>query len=81
MAHTLLRIYRKTTQEEIVMKKIKNSIRFFLNTILTTLVGMFITSCEEGGGGGTGQDRYDLHHQVAARLSVVARQHPCEGEG
>ena len=38
------------------MKKIKNSIRFCLNTILTTLVGMFITSCEDGpngGGGGT----------------------------
>ena len=29
------------------MKKIKNSIRLCLNAILTTLVGMFITSCEE----------------------------------
>lgn len=37
------------------MIKIKNSIRVCINAILTTLVGMFITSCEEwsNGGGGT----------------------------
>ena len=34
------------------MKKIKNSIRLCLNAVLTTLVGMFITSCEEGPNGG-----------------------------
>ena len=34
------------------MQKIKNSIRVCLNAVLTTLVGMFITSCEEGPNGG-----------------------------
>ena len=71
MAHTLLRIYRKTTNEEIVMKKIKNSIRVCLNAVLTTLIGMFITSCEEGpkGGGvvemyGVPMAEYDVQGEV-----------------
>ena len=42
------------------MKKIKNSIRFCLNTILTTLVGMFITSCEEGPNGGGVVEMYGV---------------------
>lgn len=53
------------------MKKIKNSIRFCLNTILTTLVGMFITSCKEGpkGGGvvemyGVPMAEYDVQGEV-----------------
>ena len=53
------------------MKKIKKSIRVCLNTILTTLVGMFITSCEEGpkGGGvvemyGVPMAEYDVQGEV-----------------
>lgn len=53
------------------MKKIKNSIRVCLNAVLTTLIGMFITSCEEGpkGGGvvemyGVPMAEYDVQGEV-----------------
>lgn len=45
MAHTLLRIYRKTTQEEIVMKKIKNKYHLLVSSLLTTLLGFLGVSC------------------------------------
>lgn len=45
MAHTLLCIYRKTTKEEIVMKKIKNKYHLLVSSLLTTLLGFFGVSC------------------------------------
>ena len=45
MAHTLLRIYRKTTQEEIVMKKVKNKYHLLVSSLLTTLLGFLGVSC------------------------------------
>ena len=45
MVHTLLCIYRKTTKEEIVMKKIKNKYHLLVSSLLTTLLGFLGVSC------------------------------------
>ena len=45
MVHTLLCIYRKTTQEEIVMNKIKNKYHLLVSSLLTTLLGFLGVSC------------------------------------
>ena len=46
MVHTLLCIYRKTTKEEIVMKKIKNKYHLLVTSLLTTLLGFVGVSCD-----------------------------------
>ena len=68
MAHTLLRIYRKTTKEEIVMKKIKNKYHLLVSSLLTTLLGFLGVSCVFPGpvlyGPGVPENTIDIDGEV-----------------
>ena len=68
MVHTLLCIYRKTTQEEIVMKKIKNKYHLLVSSLLTTLLGFLGVSCVFPGpvlyGPGVPENTIDIDGEV-----------------
>ena len=68
MVHTLLRIYRKTTKEEIVMKKIKNKYHLLVSSLLTTLLGFLGVSCVFPGpvlyGPGVPENTIDIDGEV-----------------
>ena len=68
MVHTLLCIYRKTTKEEIVLKKIKNKYHLLVSSLLTTLLGFLGVSCVFPGpvlyGPGVPENTIDIDGEV-----------------